>query len=203
MQQSGECCLTHEENHRVREIIEAEGLWWEDGDPPSHLSPLLMKRGWSIEIGTGMAPFVAVAVQIGPVKRVTLRSGAPLSNQAAALAHTLAHEILGHHYEVDVISTNGVRGRFRNRGVHPAHDRAAGAAAALLLIPDRYANGGYSVADIVSWCGVPTSVVMRRLVETVLVDDEPPSIIRIDRRGTERHWQSREAVPLKIGGVTE
>lgn len=202
-QQAGEFWLSSAEHATVMRVIEDSGLWWEEDEPPSRLSPLMVERGWSIEIATNIAPFVGVATQSGGIKRLMLRDGAPLSIQAATMGHTLAHDVLGHHYDVDLIATIGVRTRCVNRGVHPAYDMKAGAAAAMMLIPERFVYGGFSVRDIVSWCGVPTTVVMRRLTETVIVEDDPPSIIRIDRRDTERHWQSRESVPLKIGGVTE
>lgn len=197
-QQAGESCLTVAEYTAVREVIDAEDLWWEDGQPPSRMSPVLIRRSWTIETAENIAPFVAVAAQTAERKRLFVRGGAPLSIQASAMAHTLAHDILGHLYDVDIIATNLVRSRFINRGVHPAHDRAAAIAMTLLLIPDRFAHSDLPVSEIASRCGVPTGIVMRRLTGTVLREDDPPTIIRIDRRGPARTW-SREAASRNTG----
>lgn len=194
-------CLTHDEYQTVRETIDVFGLWWEPDEPPSRMSPALMMRGWTIVSRPNLAPLVAVAINRNGRKVLALREDAPLSCQAVAIAHTLAHDILGHPHEVDLILTHGARRLEPNRGVHPAHDAAAKAAAAILLVPDRYAHSGLSPREIASWCGVPTNIVTRRLVGTQVIEDDPPNIVRIDRRRSTRIWSAEdEVVPLRSGG---
>jgi hypothetical protein len=197
--QQGPACLTRQEYDAIREIIDVFNLWWEEDEPPSRMSPALMMRGWSIVSRNDLAPLVGIAIRQDDVKLLSLREDAPLSVQALAIAHTLAHDVLGHRHAVDVIMTSGVRGLCCNRGVHPAHDAAAHAASALLLIPDRFVLGGYSIREVASWCGVTTNVVMRRVTGTMLVDDTPPNIVRIDRRASTRIWEP-DTDPLSIMG---
>jgi hypothetical protein len=197
-QVGGMSCLTQEQYETVRAVIDTWGVWWGEDEPPSKLSPPLRMRGWTIETRHDIDPLGGVAYRRNGRKVLVLPDGAPLSCQATVIAHTLAHEALGHTPEIDLMAPAGVRPFICNRDVHPAHDSAAAAAASLMLIPDRFVH--LSVPDIVSWCGVPTSIVVRRLTGTLIQQDMPPDIIRLDRRRSTRIWEPADAVtPLRSG----
>jgi hypothetical protein len=201
MQQvGGVSCLTQEQYELVRAVIDTWRLWWEPDEPPSRLSPPLMMRGWTIVTSSEIAPLAGVGIRRNGRKVLVLPDGAPLSCQATSIAHTLAHEVLGHTHEIDLMASAGVRKFVHNRDVHPAHDNAAAAAASLMLIPQRFVDSGMSVAEISSWCGVPTAIVVRRLTGTVVMEDTPPGIIRFERRRSTRIWEPENGTLSITGG---
>jgi hypothetical protein len=173
----------------VRDFIDGQGLWQDVGQPVVRLRPILERFGWVIRERHDMAHLAlfGLAVRDRKAKLLYLNARVGCGAERTVLAHTLAHEILGHEIPIDEIRPTEYLSQ-RRVPVCEELESPTRAATAILLIPSVYIESHLLVEEIATYCKTTENVVRRRL-SGIAVGDEDNAVLRFDRRGAPRFWQ--------------
>jgi hypothetical protein len=154
----------------LRALIERRGLHAEPFAPVA-ARQLARDEGWHLRFAASMGALYGVGVVDGTTRLMVLNEAVSLEWQRFAIAHELAHYVLGHAGGVFTCLESELVRAERTR-----EEIEANIGAAYLLIPDR-ALGLAEVADVAGLCGVPFDLVELRRACAIGVRDRPWSVL--------------------------
>lgn len=135
----------------VLEMVDARGLQWHWRVPVRMMAEW---DGWVVQWGDQLDPAVSFAVRVPGLRVMVVSMTAPLLDQRVAIAHHMAHAILGHDYGLDIYGIG--------RG---PDDDAADLLAAFILLPRAGISVAEDVETVARRCEVPVWMVEQRAAE--------------------------------------